>query len=253
MIARRLSFGEKVRPREFAYVIAVAICTSTFSRSLGDYKEYVRRKNDALRPLRDRYSSIAAFQTTGPMCGTVDDRLAVVDKIVNGILREYEFLSSSSIGDLLSEERLAPDRSLGRKGSEMALIAAELFTEHRDQFEGPMGASSLDKTEKDIVLGYYDTAMGVASACVAQQAKTTCALAKEKEASVLELALVLPLLHVHDSKWSPQQVDALPRWMKTTRYLKTLEAFSLKVHRPLTAYHFHLKTQENEGKATWNT
>ena len=223
------------------HIIFILPCRADKSESYLDYKE------NGLAAMEVTFEKIKKNHGNDGALNEYLQRVELVDQIALLLIEGFESTRSDSLNSLLGDIVDIPG-SHQKVHQVRAMRATEVLSEYSNHFSKTISFSSLSKDEINFLRKYYNTFAKMAGKYIAQRGQTVFAIDKTFGNDILELCLVMPFLHVHDEKWSQDDIDILPAWMKTKSNFLVLELFSLHVRRPFTAYQFSLySNKKKEG------
>jgi len=208
--------------------------------SAADLEEWTLFRQKAFSPLEEELDRVQDAHPDDQ--GLVDfrRRITLVGEVSAELIRQFRAIESASFKNLLDDVIDVPE---SRSPGNMTLSAVEIVQEYGGPFSRDLGIPSVPTEELTKLLEYYDATARSAGAYIAEQGRLVATISESTASQVSELCVVLPFLHISDEKWSFDEIESLPEWMKRPEHIRGLERFSLRVQRPLTAYQFGLYHQ----------
>ncbi len=228
------------RHKKLLWITNVLILLITTACSADQVRSYQNFKQNALAPLANRFDQIIAVHKDDGALETFLHRMNLIDTIAHLLVKSFESTRSDSLDSLLGDIVDISNASPRTFSPIRAMRAAEILSEYTSHFSETISLSSLTKEEISFLRNYYDTLAKMAGEFIAQRGKMVSAINKQSGVDILELCMVMPFLHLSDQQWTAENIEALPKWMKTEDNIAALERFALQVRRPFTAYQFSL-------------
>ena len=231
-------------------LLAIFLCAS-WARA-DDLKDFAAFQKAELASLEDAHAKVLRAHATDAAVEAYRRRLERVDDLAMALVREFARVKSASLESLVGDDPLvapaapkparkkpapAPPPKV-KPSDEPFMDAAAILDRHEEDFAPALSVPSLEAADLQTLRTYYEAKVKATRGFIAQRGRAIVAVAPAQSAGIVDLCLVLPLLHVADSDWTAQDIQALPDWMKAPARLTECERFALRCRRPLTAWQF---------------
>ena len=240
---------QKVPETRMCCLTACILCLTTACIAVAERQEnYELIKREELAQFSGELTRLRTLHEKDGALESFFRRLELVDEVTQLLIESFEASRSDSLNSVLGDIAEMSDIALPVLPSKKIMRASGILSEYSDIFREALLLSSLAKEEADFLRNYYDTAARLAGKYLARRGQMVSAINKQSGVDVLELCLVMPFLHLSDQQWTTEDIESLPKWMKTDDNIAALERFALRVRRPFTAYQFSLFNRKSDIK-----
>lgn len=208
-------------------------------------------QSDALKQLHSDVVVIEEAYSNAPAIHRFQQRLARLEELVGLLVSGSDAAQTASLEAMLGDIAGFAPASVELSTSTFALGAAEILAEYQPFFEEGLPTPPIVPGQLRILRDYYHARIEDAQKRVTERGHLAGAVSEASRIEALELSIVIPLLHVSDSRWSTQEIEDLPEWMRRQDSLVVLENFALRLRRPQTAYQFayYRRSLSNQDKS----
>jgi hypothetical protein len=235
----------------FLILLAIFFCLSTIAHA-DDLKDFAAFQKAELAALEDAHAKVLQAHAGDAAVEAYRRRLERVDDLAMALVREFARVKSASLESLVGDDPLgvsalpkptrkkpapAPPPKV-KPSDEPFMDAAAILDRYEEDFAAALSMPPLEAGDLQTLRMYYEAKVKAAAGFIAERGRPIVAVAPAQSAGIVDLCIVLPLLHVADSDWTAQDVQALPDWMKAAPHLAECERFALRCRRPLTAWQF---------------
>jgi len=208
--------------------------------------DFASHRRAALAQLEPKYAQIIAAYPNDAELRDFQQRLEVIDKVASLLLARLRSAGFAAFDQVLSAGIKSPRAASTVK---VSMSAAEILQEYEAEFSAALPRPRVSDEQLKVLLAYYNSAIQTAESYIASRGKTMAMVEEKLFADGVELAAVLPFLHVPDDQWTARNTDSLPDWMRTAKGLAAIERFALSVRRPLTGHQLALCQRRAERSA----
>jgi len=220
-----------------AYPIRSTVGPANVSRELTSWKQRT------LADVKGRFLKVAGAHAGEPGMREFLNRLVVVDRLSEQLAHQMSKLTDVSTRQLLGS---GLQQSIGSEAESLGTIRYFLSTYGRE-FATAVSPPQISQEDLEILREYYSKNLQAVALYIADQGRIP-ALTRSGLAGGVQLALVMPLLHVPDEAWNTQIASDMPRWFLTPEGLRLAEQCTLDCDRYRTAHVFACMRANTGGK-----
>ena len=126
-----------------------------------------------------------------------------------------------------------------------------MLARYGDECRAALPMPQIGEDDREVLRAYFEQSLNAAVQYVGKRGSILLSGKNSRSDEVVALSLALPLLHQPDRKWTYQQVQMLPEWMRSPKGLEMLERVSMLLKRPYTAFKIgQLRANVPEEKVT---
>ena len=181
--------------------------------------------------VKSRFLKIAGADWREPKMKAFLQRLMAVDGLAEQLARRMDQLADASMRQLLggtpAQFSVADTETFG--------VIRYFLGLYQQEFAEGLVPPDLPQEDMEVLREYYARNLQAIGQYIDHHGKIP-AITSQGLAGSVQLALVLPFLHMPDEAWNTETMTGLPQWLRTAEAMKMAEQCALSCGRYRTAY-----------------